>query len=69
MTYFVAGDPAHVFPGGVLLWGPGYPTPEAAAAQMARLAATQSMPLVLIEAVDFETAVRPLRAWVTPSPA
>jgi hypothetical protein len=64
MTFFIAGDPAQALvPGGAILWGPGYPTADAASAPMQHLAATQSVPLILVEAVDFASAVRQLRDW------
>jgi hypothetical protein len=55
-----------VFPSGVLLWGPGYPTADAAASQMVDLALRQEAPLILVEAVDFESAMQQLRAWPPP---
>ena len=45
---FLAGDPAQVLTGGVISWGPGFATPDAASRDMHRLAATPSVPLILV---------------------
>jgi hypothetical protein len=68
MSFFVAGDPAQAFvPGGAIMWGPGHPTADAARAQLAWLAPTQSVRLILVEATDFRSAVRQLQDWPWPS--
>ena len=69
MPVFIAADPAQVFAGGAMLWGPGYRTPDAAASHMALLATTRAVPLILVEAEDFESAVHKVRAWPTAPPA
>lgn len=64
IPFFIAGDPAQALvPGGAILWGPGYPTVEAATAHMVQLARSQSVRLIVVEAPDFLSAVRRVQDW------